>query len=149
MKKYEIEYRLNNGDVCNKVFEGKNKTDAIKNYNHTTGIPKSKIIYVEDITELLDEDININIEGNKKMNKKDKIYVVLNEDRGGDTFVTIHRGYKSAKKRFDEIIKELLEINRINKVLKDNFWNLSKKHLRYDFGDNWGNVRIIEEGEDN
>ena len=49
MKKYEIEYRLSNGDICSKIFEGKNKTDAIKNYNRKTGIPKSRIISIEQI----------------------------------------------------------------------------------------------------
>ena len=41
--------------------------------------------------------------------KKDKVYAVLNEDRGGDTLVTIHRTYKSAKKKFDEIVKDAEE----------------------------------------
>ena len=53
MKKYEIEYRLHYNkydfDVCSKVFEGHNKTDAIKNYNKKTGIPRSAII---DVVEL-------------------------------------------------------------------------------------------------
>ena len=53
MKKYEIEYRLHYNkydfDTCSHVFEGINKTDAIKNYNNKTGIPRSAII---DVIEL-------------------------------------------------------------------------------------------------
>ena len=37
--------------------------------------------------------------------KEEKVYVVLNEDRGGDTLVTIHRNYKSAKKRLMKLLK--------------------------------------------
>ena len=33
MKKYQIEYRLSNGDWCHNVFEGKNKTEALISYN--------------------------------------------------------------------------------------------------------------------
>ena len=51
MKKYEIEYRLHYNkydfDTCSKVFEGKNITEAIKNYNKQTGISVSKIISVD------------------------------------------------------------------------------------------------------
>jgi len=51
IKKYEIEYRLHYNkydfDTCSRVFEGINKTDAIKNYNRQTGIPKSKIVSIE------------------------------------------------------------------------------------------------------
>tara|TARA_R100000995_G_scaffold73999_1_gene42903 strand:- start:1141 stop:1317 length:177 start_codon:yes stop_codon:yes gene_type:complete len=54
IKKYEIEYRLhyNTGgfDTCSHVFEGINKTDAIKNYNKQTGVPKSRIISIELIS---------------------------------------------------------------------------------------------------
>ena len=53
MKTYEIEYRLSNNDICNHKFEGKNKTEAIKNYNNETGCPKSAILYVEEITDLI------------------------------------------------------------------------------------------------
>ena len=53
MKKYEIEYRLHYNkydfDICSYVFEGLNKTDAIKNYNKKTGIPKSAIINVIEL----------------------------------------------------------------------------------------------------
>ena len=53
IKKYEIEYRLHYNkydfDVCSKVFEGHNKTDAIKNYNKKTGIPRSAIIDVVEV----------------------------------------------------------------------------------------------------
>jgi hypothetical protein len=53
IKKYEIEYRLHYSkydfDTCSHVFEGINKTDAIKNYNRQTGIPKSRIISIEQI----------------------------------------------------------------------------------------------------
>ena len=38
-----------------------------------------------------------------------KVYAVLNEDRGGDTNVTIHFNYKSAKNKFEEI-KNTLDI---------------------------------------
>ena len=80
--------------------------------------------------------------------KKDKVYAVLNEDRGGDTLVTIHRTYKSAKKKFDEIVKELKEIRGFSDyddVSDEDCFNLSEKHLGYDLGDNWGNIMIIEE----
>ena len=50
MKKYEIEYTLSNGDWCSHSFKGVNKTEAIKNYNKETGIPKSKITSIEEIT---------------------------------------------------------------------------------------------------
>ena len=83
--------------------------------------------------------------------KKDKVYAVLNEDRGGDTLVTIHRTYKSAKKKFDEIVKELKEIRGFSDyddVSDEDCFILSEKHLGYDFNDSWGNIRIIEEGED-
>ena len=62
MKRYDIEYTLSNGDWCSHVFEGINKTDAIKNYNRKTGIPKSKITSVEeipkDVTELSPQEIH-------------------------------------------------------------------------------------------
>ena len=55
MNKYEIEYRLHYNrfdfDTCCHVFEGKNKTDAIKNYNRQTGIPVSRIVSIELITD--------------------------------------------------------------------------------------------------
>ena len=55
MNKYEIEYRLHYNrldfDICSYVFEGKNKKEAIKNYNKKTGIPVSRIISVELITD--------------------------------------------------------------------------------------------------
>ena len=55
MKRYEIEYRLHYNkydfDTCSHVFEGKNKTEAIKNYNKETGVPVSRIISVELITD--------------------------------------------------------------------------------------------------
>jgi len=55
MNKYEIEYRLHYNrfsfDTLSKVFEGKNKTDAIKNYNRQTGIPVSRIVSIELITD--------------------------------------------------------------------------------------------------
>ena len=43
MKKYQIEYRLSNGDWCHNVFEGKNKTEALISYNRLTGVPKSRV----------------------------------------------------------------------------------------------------------
>ena len=55
MKRYEIEYRLHYNrfsfDTCCHVFEGKNKTDAIKNYNRETGVPVSRIVSIELITD--------------------------------------------------------------------------------------------------
>jgi hypothetical protein len=87
---------------------------------------------------------------NKKL-QKELIYAVLNEDRGGDTLVTIHRTYKLAKKRFDEIVKELKENREFfeyDDVSDDDCWSLSEKHLSYDFNDSWGNIKIIKEGED-
>ena len=47
MKIYEIYYRLSNGDECHYNFEGKDKAEAIRNYNHTTGCPRSAIINVD------------------------------------------------------------------------------------------------------
>jgi hypothetical protein len=51
MRKYEIEYRLHYNkydfDTISRIFEGKNKAEAIKNYNIETGIPVSKIISIE------------------------------------------------------------------------------------------------------
>ena len=51
IKKYEIEYRLHYSkydfDTCSHVFEGINKTDAIKTYRKETGIPSSRIISIE------------------------------------------------------------------------------------------------------
>jgi hypothetical protein len=85
--------------------------------------------------------------------EKTNIYAVLNEDRGGDTLVTLHRDYKSAKVKFDEIIKDLKELRDFfgyDDVPDDDCWNLySENHLGYDFNDSWGNIRIIKEGEDN
>ena len=84
--------------------------------------------------------------------KKNKIYAVLNEDRGGDTSVTIHRSYKSARKKFDKIVEEIKEI-----LVQDggdaedlNYFNLTENHLAYDLDEyaSWGNIRIIAEGED-
>ena len=46
IKKYHIEYTLSNGAWCQNVFEGKNKTDALRSYNRLTGVPKSKVISV-------------------------------------------------------------------------------------------------------
>lgn len=55
MNKYEIEYRLHYNrfdfDTCCHVFEGKNKSDAIKNYNRETGVPVSRIVSIELITD--------------------------------------------------------------------------------------------------
>ena len=51
MKRFEIEYTLSNGDWCHNVFTGKNKTEALKNYNRETGVPKSKVISIEEIVK--------------------------------------------------------------------------------------------------
>ena len=55
MNKYEIEYRLHYNrfdfDTCCHVFEGKNKSDAIKNYNRETVVPVSRIVSIELITD--------------------------------------------------------------------------------------------------
>ena len=76
-----------------------------------------------------------------------KVYAVLNEDRGGDTDVTIHFSYKSAKSKFDEIVTDLknyaIEENFFNDLDSDN-WNLTEKQLQYDFNDSWGNIEIYE-----
>ena len=42
-------------------------------------------------------------------NKNIIVYAVLNEDRGGDTEVTLHSSYKDAKKTFNKIVKQLKE----------------------------------------
>ena len=51
IKKYEIEYRLHYNkydfDTITRTFEGINKTEAIKQYNQQTGVPKSRIISIE------------------------------------------------------------------------------------------------------
>ena len=51
MKKYEIEYRLHYSqfsyDMITRVFEGKNQTEAIKNFSKQTGCPKSRIANIE------------------------------------------------------------------------------------------------------
>tara|TARA_R100000773_G_scaffold41729_2_gene38433 strand:+ start:168 stop:410 length:243 start_codon:yes stop_codon:yes gene_type:complete len=74
-----------------------------------------------------------------------KVYAVLNEDRGGDTEVTIHFSYKSAKSKFDEIITELKESAKwLNWDLDSESWELNKNHLKYDFNDMWGNIQIYE-----
>ena len=52
-KEYSIEYRLSNGDVCERMFSGVNKTDAIRNYNHQTGCPRSAIL---SVTEYIEEE---------------------------------------------------------------------------------------------
>ena len=46
MKKYNIEYTLSNGLWCQNVFEGRNKTEALRSYNRLTGVPKSRVISV-------------------------------------------------------------------------------------------------------
>ena len=76
-----------------------------------------------------------------------KVYAVLNEDRGGDTDVTIHFSYKSAKSKFDEIVNELRDYavseNFFND-LDDSDWILTERHLGYDFTESWGNIMIYE-----
>ena len=56
IKKYEIEYRLHydkySFDTISRVFEGENKTDALKNYNRLTGIPKSKVMSVNRVDNI-------------------------------------------------------------------------------------------------
>jgi len=78
MNRYEIEYRLQYSkyhfDTISHIFEGKNKTEAIKNYNRETGVPVSRIINVELITD--DNDYNYDntpvgiSENGKKMCRK-------------------------------------------------------------------------------
>tara|TARA_R110002020_G_C15991069_1_gene749355 strand:+ start:78 stop:341 length:264 start_codon:yes stop_codon:yes gene_type:complete len=80
------------------------------------------------------------------MNKETKkVYAVLNEDRGGDTDVTIHFSYESAKSKFNQIVKELKEnAEWLNYDLDSESWELAKDHLQYDFNDLWGNIKIYE-----
>ena len=52
MKKYNIEYTLSNGLWCQNVFEGKNKEEALKNYNRLTGVSKSKVVSVERVDNI-------------------------------------------------------------------------------------------------
>ena len=74
-----------------------------------------------------------------------KVYAVLNEDRGGDTYVTIHFSYKSAKSKFDKIVAERKDDAKwLNWDLDSESWELNKDHLKYDFNDCWGNVKIYE-----
>lgn len=74
-----------------------------------------------------------------------KVYAVLNEDRGGDTNVTIHFNYKSAKNKFEEIVAERKDDAKwLNWDLDSESWELNKDHLKYDFNDMWGNVKIYE-----
>jgi len=76
------------------------------------------------------------------------IYAVLDEDRGGDTKVTLHRNYKSAKKEFDqrvEIWKECFDKTELKDLER---WDLKDNHLRYDMDSSWGNVAIITEGDE-
>jgi hypothetical protein len=96
-------------------------------------------------TQVMDKLLNIN---KGDVPTENRIYAVLNEDRGGDTDVTLHRSYKSAKKMFDQIVKELKEIRDDRDIDLENIaysWDLSEKHLGYDLGDNWGNIMIFEE----
>ena len=44
------------------------------------------------------------------MNNNIIVYAVLNEDRGGDTEVTLHASYKDAKKTFNKIVNDIKEI---------------------------------------
>tara|TARA_R100000664_G_C2757966_1_gene146562 strand:+ start:3181 stop:3426 length:246 start_codon:yes stop_codon:yes gene_type:complete len=79
--------------------------------------------------------------------KKNKIYAVLDEDRGADTYVYLFRNYKSAKQCFNRCVenwKECLTSRELNDI---ECWDLQKDHLKYDITDHWGNVRIIKEGE--
>ena len=46
IKKYSIEYTLSNGDWCQYIFKGTNKSDAIKTFRKETGLSSSKIISV-------------------------------------------------------------------------------------------------------
>jgi len=56
IKKYAIEYRLHydkySFDTISHIFEGKNKTEALKNYNRQTGVPKSRVISVERVDNI-------------------------------------------------------------------------------------------------
>ena len=46
IKKYSLEYTLSNGDWCQYIFKGTNKSDAIKTFRKETGLSSSKIISV-------------------------------------------------------------------------------------------------------
>ena len=80
------------------------------------------------------------------MNNNIIVYAVLNEDRGGDTEVTLHANYKDAKKVFNEIVKQLEEDCTFFECDKNHIdnWELKKDHLLYDFGDAWGNIEIYK-----
>ena len=78
--------------------------------------------------------------------KINRIYAVLNEDRGADTDVTLHTNYEDAKKQFDEIVNEIKEIilDDSDGLNEDNFY-LVENHLQYDIDSvSWGNIKIYE-----
>lgn len=78
--------------------------------------------------------------------KINKIYAVLNEDRGADTDVTLHTSYENAKKQFDEIVNDIKQIilDDGDGLDEENF-NLIENHLQYDIDNiSWGNIKIYE-----
>ena len=100
MKKYEIYYRLSNGDECHYNFEGKDKAEAIRNYNHTTGCPKSAIInvdleesdcklmsddklfeYFDESSKLFEEITSNDLKWIKKLNRYVELINLLNKEK--------------------------------------------------------------------
>ena len=79
--------------------------------------------------------------------KINKIYAVLNENRGADTDVTLHTSYEDAKKQFDEIVNDIKQIiiDDGDELNEENF-DLNKNHLQYDIDSvsYWGNIKIYE-----
>lgn len=75
-----------------------------------------------------------------------KVYAVLNEDRGGDTEVTLHANYKDAKKTFNSIVKDIKDCFSVEGLKDINCWNLGEDFLAYDLisCDSWGNIRIYK-----
>ena len=49
-KKYEIEYKLSNNDVCRYIFNGRTKTEAIRKYTRETCRTKASIISINFIS---------------------------------------------------------------------------------------------------
>ena len=50
MNAYTIENKLSNNDICQYLFNGKNKQEAIRNYTRETGCPKSSIVSIIKLT---------------------------------------------------------------------------------------------------
>ena len=49
MKKYQIEYKLTNGDIQHNDFTGNNKQEAIRQYNRITTCPRSSIVSITEV----------------------------------------------------------------------------------------------------